>query len=180
MIVAMITVVTTSALAQFSTTPSPASPSRADTMMTVGEDFKNNSYYAIGLNVGLLSGAGLAGRASWPGGFAAQFAFWAMSVPGSKYSTHFNIGAEAQYAFASNRSGRLYSLLGFGYYDTGYQDTAFSGNAVANPFRFGFGIGYEAFTTPNLALAASLAITFFPVTEEFIPIPQLGLFYYFK
>src|SRR4051794_20480059 len=44
------------------------------TMNTVGMDFKNNTYYAVGANIGLLSGAGLAARASFPGGFAAQLA----------------------------------------------------------------------------------------------------------
>jgi hypothetical protein len=165
--------------AQFSTTP-PPSPAGPDTMSTVGQDFLNNSYYAVGLNVGLLSGAGLAARASWPAGWAGQFAFFALSVPGEKYGTHFNLGGELQYAFNRNRSGRLYSLLGMGYYDTSYQDTAFSGNAIANPFRIGLGIGYEYFTTSNFVISLSGAITYFPTTSEFFPIPELGMFYYFK
>lgn len=163
--------------AQFSTTPPPPP---AETMSTVGQDFLHNSYYAVGLNVGLLSGAGLAARASWPAGWAAQFAFFAMSVPGEKYGTHFNIGGELQYAFSRTNSGRLYSLFGLGYYDTSYQDTAYSGNAIANPFRTGLGIGYEYFTSPNFVISLSGAITFFPTTGEFFPVPELGLFYYFK
>jgi hypothetical protein len=166
--------------AQFSTTPAPA-PAPPDTMSTVGDDFRRNTYYAIGLNVGLVSGAGLAGRASFPNGLAAQMAFFALSVPGDKYGTHFNIGGELQYSFSSNNSGRVYSLLGLGYYDTSYQDTAFGdGNAVANPFRIGLGIGYEWFTTRNFVIALSLPITYFPTTSEFFPVPQVGFFYYFK
>jgi hypothetical protein len=166
--------------AQFSTPPPPPPPA-PDTMSTVGEDFLRNPYYAVGMNFGLLSGTGLAARASWPGGLAGQVAFFAVSVPGEKYSTHFNIGGELQYSFNRNRSGRLYSLLGVGYYDTGYQDTTYGdGNAVANPFRIGLGIGYEYFTSPNFVISLSGAITFFPTTGEWFPIPEVGFFYYFK
>lgn len=169
------------AYAQFGGTTPPPPVTPPDTMSTVGNDFNRNPYYAVGINVGLLSGAGLGARASWPGGFAAQFAFFAMSVPGDKYSTHFNIGGEVQYSFSRNNSGRLYGLLGFGYYDTGYQDTAYGdGGAVANPFRTGIGIGYEYFTSPNFVISFSGAITFFPNTNEWFPIPEVGFFYYFK
>ena len=166
--------------AQFSTPPPAAAPSRLDTISTVGEDFNRNTYFAVGGNFGLLSGMGLAGRASFPGGFAGQIAFFALSVPGDKYGTHFNVGGELQYAFSRNNSGRLYSLLGLGYFDTSYQDTAYSGNAIANPFRIGVGIGYEYFTSANFVISISGAITYFPTTSEFFPIPQLGFFYYFR
>lgn len=175
----MVMATSSSLLAQFSTTPPPP-PAAPDTMSTVGQDFLRNSYYAVGANIGLLSGAGLAARASWPGGIAGQIAFFAMSVPGEKYGTHFNIGGELQYAFSRNNSGRLYSLLGMGYFDTSYQDTSYSGNAIANPFRIGLGIGYEYFTSPNFVISISGAITLFPTTGEFFPVPQLGFFYYFK
>ncbi|MBC8145485.1 MAG: hypothetical protein H7X80_07855 [bacterium] len=177
----LIVTATSSMRAQFGSTPAPTPVAPPDSMSTVGDDFNRNPYYAVGMNVGLLSGAGLGARASWPGGLAAQFAFFALSVPGDKYSTHFNIGGELQYSFSRNRSGRLYSLLGFGYYSTGYQDTAFGdGNAVANPFRTGIGIGYEYFTSPNFVISLSGAITFFPSTSEWFPIPEVGFFYYFK
>jgi hypothetical protein len=167
--------------AQFSTTPAPTPAPAPDTMSTVGDDFNRHTYYAVGLNIGLLSGSGLAARASFPGGLAGQMAFFAVSVPGDKYSTHFNIGGELQYSFSRNRSGRLYSLLGLGFYDTGYQDTTFGdGSAIANPFRIGIGIGYEYFTSPNFVISISGAITYFPTTSEFFPLPELGLFYYFK
>lgn len=177
----MIVAASSSARAQFSTTPTPVpTPPVPDTMSTVGDDFNRNSYYAIGLNIGLLSGAGLAGRASFPNGLAAQLAFFVVTVPGEKYSTHFNIGGELQYAFSRNRSGRVYGLFGVGYYDTGYQDTAFSGNAIANPIRLGLGLGYEYFTSPNFVISLSGAITYFPTTSEFFPLPEIGFFYYFR
>src|SRR5512133_3805603 len=86
--------------AQFSTPAPPPTPTPQDTMSTVGMDFLRNTYYAVGLNVGLLSGAGLSGRAVFPGGIGAQLTFFAVSVPGQTYGTHFNIGGELQYAFS--------------------------------------------------------------------------------
>jgi hypothetical protein len=152
----------------------------ADTMGTVGMDFKNNTYFAVGANIGLLSGAGLAARASFPGGLAAQLAFLPISVPGATYTTHFNIGAEVQYGFNRTASGRLYSLLGMGYYGTWSDDSTKPGNVIANPFRIGIGLGYEYFTSPNFVIALSGAITYFPNTSEFFPLPEIGFFYYFK
>jgi hypothetical protein len=151
-----------------------------DSLQTVGNDFKDNTYFAVGLNVGLLSGAGLAGRASFPGGFAVQLAFLPVSVPGEKYTTHFNIGGEGQYAFSQSNTGRLYGLLGMGYYGTWSERADLKGNVIENPFRIGLGIGYEYFTTPNFVIALSGAITYFPSTSEFFPLPEFGMFYYFR
>jgi hypothetical protein len=102
-----------------------------------------------------------------------------VSVPGSTYSTHFNIGGEVQYAFSRSDAGRLYSLLGMGFYGTWAEDTA-RGNVIANPFRIGIGIGYEYFTSPNFVISFAGAITYFPNTSEFFPLPEVGFFYYFR
>jgi hypothetical protein len=152
----------------------------SDSLRTVGSDFYNNMYFAVGANIGLLSGAGLAARVSFPGGFAAQLAFLPISVPGEKYTTHFNIGGEAQYAFNRTSSGRLYALFGMGYYGTWSNQPDLKGNVIENPFRMGLGIGYEYFTSPNFVISLSGAITYFPNTSEFFPLPEVGFFYYFK
>jgi hypothetical protein len=147
---------------------------------SIGDDFKEYAYFAMGLNIGLLSGAGLAGRASFPGGFSVQLAFLPVSVPGEKYTTHFNIGGEGQYSFSRSNTGRLYGLLGMGYYGTWSDRADLKGNVIENPFRMGLGLGYEYFTTPNFVIALSAAITYFPTTGEFFPLPEFGMFYYFK
>jgi hypothetical protein len=162
------------------TLPELMAQSMFDSVKTVGSDFKDNTYFAVGANFGLLSGAGLAARASFPGGFSAQIAFLPISVPGEKYTTHFNIGGEMQYAFSQSNTGRLYSLLGMGYYGTWSDRSDLTGNVIENPFRIGLGVGYEYFTTPNFVIALSGAITYFPTTGEFFPLPEVGFFYYFK
>jgi hypothetical protein len=179
--VAIFLTVSAAARAQFTTPSTTPPPSAPDTMSTVGEDLMRNTYFAVGLNVGLLSGAGLAGRVSFPGGFSAQAAFFIVSVPGDDYGTHFNIGGEAQYAFARTNSGRLYSVLGLGYYSTSRSDSARSGQeAIANPFRIGVGLGYEWFTTRNFVISTALAVTLFTATGDFVPVPEIGFFYYFR
>jgi hypothetical protein len=152
---------------------------QVDTSGTVGADFNRNLYFAVGANIGLLSGAGLAARVSFPGGFAVQMATLPVSVPGETYSTHWNIGGEAQYAFVRSASGRLYSLLGMGFYGTWAEDTS-RGNVIANPFRIGVGLGYEYFTSRNFVISFAGAITYFPNTSEFFPLPEVGFFYYFR
>lgn len=151
-----------------------------DTMKTVGSDIKEDMYFAVGVSAGLLSGAGLAARLSLPGGSAFQLAFLPVSVPGEKYTTHFNIGVEGQYSFVQSNSGRLYGLVGMGYYGTWSDRPDLTGNVIESPFRMGIGVGNEFFVSPNFVFALSGAIAYFPRTSEFFPLPEIGLFYYFK
>lgn len=142
-----------------------------------GEDFYRNPSYGVGLNVGLVSGAGLSGRATFPGGFAAQASFFIMTLG---QWTHFNIGGEAEYAFIRKNDWRLYSLLGMGFYSSRTDDTTRPGNRIANPFRIGLGLGYEWFAGEQFVIALSGALTYFPTTSEFYPTPQAGFFFYFR
>ncbi len=145
--------------------------------VTVGDNFYRNTYFAVGLNAGLLSGAGIGARMSFPGGLAAQTSFFATSF-GDYF--HFNIGGEVQYAFDRNADGRLYSLLGVGFYSSRSDDETKPGNRIANPFRAGLGVGYEWFTTRSLVVSISGALTYFPSTGEVYPLPELGMYYYFR
>ena len=155
----------------------PPDPSPAAEEGTVGDDFYNNTYFAIGLNAGLVSGAGLSGRMSFPNGFSLQATTFIITLGDL---LHFNIGAEGQYAFARGDDGRLFAVLGAGYYLTDDADSTKPGNRIANPFRAGLGIGYEWFTSRNFVLSLSGTITYFPTTSEFLPLPEFGMYYYFR
>jgi hypothetical protein len=141
------------------------------------QDYYRKPSYGIGLMVGLISGAGLSGRATFPGGFAAQSTFFVMTL--GKW-THFNIGAEGQYAFIRQNDWRLYSLLGLGYYSSHTSDTAYPGNRIANPFRLGLGIGYETFIGQQFVFSIAGALTYFPTTGEVFPTPEAGFYFYFR
>lgn len=169
--------VTIVALAILSINSLTVAAQTTQTQQTIGEDLYNNTYFAIGANAGLLSGTGLAARVSFPGGFTSQAAFFVMTF--GQY-THFNIGGEIQYAFDRGSSGRLYSMLGLGFYSSTSDKPEKPGNRIANPFRTGLGIGYEWFTSEKVVVSLSGAITYFPSTGEVYPLPELGLFYYFR
>jgi hypothetical protein len=168
---------TLTALALLLSVSSRVDAQTTEPQQTVGDDFYRNTYFAIGLNAGLLSGAGLSARASFPGGLTGQTTFFVMTF--GQY-LHFNIGGEIQYAFDRGANGRLYSLLGFGYYDSHSDKPEKPGNRIANPFRTGIGIGYEWFTSEKVVVSLSGAITYFPSTGEVYPLPELGFFYYFR
>jgi hypothetical protein len=149
----------------------------ATTDTTNHEDFYHRQSFGVGLNAGLVSGAGLAGRATFPGGFVTQAAFFVMTVG---QWTHFNIGGEAQYSFIRKPDWRLYSLLGMGFYSSTTNDTTRPGNRIANPFRLGLGLGYEYFASDQFVISLSGALTYFPNTSEFLPTPEVGMFWYFQ
>ncbi|MBL7988725.1 MAG: hypothetical protein JNJ94_11740 [Chlorobi bacterium] len=133
--------------------------------------------YAIGGNIGLLSGAGISGQVFLTPRVSVQPTFFVITL-GDYF--HFNMGGEIQYHFTRDREGGVYSLLGAGYYHSTTSDTSKPGNRVANPFRFGLGLGYEWFTSRNFAFSIAAAIHYFPYTSEFLPLPEFGMYYYFN
>ena len=144
---------------------------------TVGSDFYNNSYFAIGLHASLLSGAGLNGKMSFPKGFSIQATTFIISIGGI---THFNVGGEGQYAFTQGDGGRLYGLVGAGYYLSTSDDSAKDGNRIKSPVHLGAGIGYEWFTSRNVAFDLSAAFTWFVAESKVAPLPSIGFHYYFR
>jgi hypothetical protein len=157
----------------------PTSMTPADSTGTIGEDFYRNTYFAIGASLSRLSGTGLSGRMSLPGGMTVQTTFFLMTI--GKYF-HFNIGGEVQYAFVRNKSGRLYAMLGLGYYSSTFKDetTGKTEEAIADPFAIGLGFGYEFFVSAPVVVSLAAPITYFPETGKVFPLPQIGFYYYFR
>lgn len=162
--------------AQTPVTSPPAEPVTTEPVIS-GNDFYREQAFGIGLNVGLVSGAGLSGRATFPGGFLTQASFFVMTLG---QWTHFNIGGEGQYSLIRNPDSRMYALLGMSYYSSTTDDTTRQGNRIANPFRTGLGIGYEWFAGRQFVVSISGALTYFPSTGEVLPTPQVGFFFYFR
>ena len=157
-------------------TPTPEAPAPGPATDPEG-DFYRTTAYGIGLNVGLVTGAGISGRGTFPGGFVAQGTFFVMTLGDW---THFNVGGEVQYSFIRNPDWRLYSLLGMGVYSSTTDDTTKPGNRIANPFRTGLGIGYEWFAGDQFVVSIAGALTYFPTTGEVLPTPEVGFFFYFR
>jgi hypothetical protein len=150
-------------------------PPALDTTGTVGEDFYRNIYFAVGLHASRVSGAGISGRLSLPKGYTFQLTTFVVTL--GKY-THFNIGAEGQYAFIRDADSRFYSLLGAGFYTSSMDGR--EGNVIRDPFAMELGFGYEYFTSRNFVISLSGGISWFPETSKVYPLPQVGFFFYFR
>ena len=137
----------------------------------------NDLYYAIGLQASLLSGTGLSGRVVIKDKFTIQASTFIIALSDL---THFNIGVEGQYAFSKGSVGRLYGLLGSGYYLTTKSDTAKPGNRIAEPFRIGLGVGGDLLASKNFAFDGSLAFHWFVASGKVLPLPSIGFHYYFR
>jgi hypothetical protein len=148
-----------------------------DSSGTVGPDFYNNLYFAVGMHASLVSGAGLAGRVSLPKGYTFQLASFVITA--GDY-THFNVGAEAQYAFIRDMDGRFYSLFGMGFYTSSDKKQPERSNVIADPFRMELGLGYEYFTSRNFVISLSFGVQYFAATSKVYPLPQFGMFFYFR
>ena len=148
--------------------PSPESPLEEDGPGT---------YYAIGLQGSLLSGAGLSGRVVLQDRYTIQLSTFIIALSDL---THFNVGLEGQYTFTQGGTGRLYGLVGGGYYLTTRSDTARPGNRIAEPVRVGLGVGGDILASKNFAFDGSLAFHWFVATGKVLPLPTVGFHYYFR
>ncbi len=164
----------------FSTTLLTAQPDEGPDALpgeTVGSDFYNNTYFAIGTRLSLLSGSGLSGRITFPNRIALQLTSFVISIGGI---THFNAGFEGQYAFSQFDGGRLYGLVGGGYYLSNSDEPTKPGNRINSPVHLGIGVGYEAFLSRYISLDIGLPFTWFIEDAAVGPIPSVSLHYYFK
>ncbi len=144
---------------------------------TVGSDFYNSTYGAIGIHLSMLSGTGLSGRVTFPNRLAVQTSTFVIAIGGI---THFNIGGELQYAFTQGDGGRLFALAGVGFYSSTSDEPEKPGNRIASPFHAGAGVGYEWFTSRNLTLDLAVPITWFVEEGKVLPLPSVSMHYYFK
>jgi len=143
----------------------PAYPQSADI-------FKDRTFWAAGIHVGLLSGLGLSGRFHPPGRFAFQLTGGGIGVG---EAVTYNFGGEAQFDFDSDGRSRFYGFLAASYYY--WEDKA--GEQDIGPFRTGLGIAYEWNIAEKLIFMANLGITYFS-TGTVLPLPQAGFYYYFN
>jgi len=129
--------------------------------------------WGVGIHGGLLSGIGLGVRFHPDSRFSAQLVGGGIKLEEDFYAT---LGAEGQFDLDVMDASRLYALLGLGWYQDGKDDDEEGDNTV----RIGAGIGYEWAVSSKMVFLGSLNFTYFTKTGVFWPLPQFGLFYYFK
>ncbi|GEM_PF-648234 len=137
--------------------------------------FNTTDVWGIGLNAGLLSGIGLSGRFHPQGRFCFQLTGGYL---GLEDQALWSVGGEGQFDFDATVRSRFYGYLGLGLY---YQDESDQKqNKLKAPFRLGIGVAYEWSISPKLIFNANMAFTFFVGSSEVLPLPQVGLYYYFN
>ncbi len=153
-----------------------AQTTRTDSLAPRITRFSEN-VFGVGLAASLCSGLGLSFKhhlANIP---------IAYQITGGPFKTSgiamWDIGAEFQYDL-SVASNRLYAVFGIGEYYYGSNDSAKVGNQLVSPTRLGIGIGYEMSQSNAIGLSLNLMITLFEPDGVILPLPSIGVHYYFK
>ena len=131
----------------------------------------NESVFGLGFTAGPVSGIGLSFRHHLPSELSYQIAGGIIKLD---ERTSYDIGLGIQYDLVRNATNRFFVGGGFGHYYSGKDN----GNEMKAPTRLGLGIGGEFAMTPGLHTAVELFFTYFS-DGTVLPLPQLGLHYYF-
>ena len=131
----------------------------------------HESVFGLGLTAGPTTGIGLSFRHHLPSEFSYQIAGGIIKVD---ERTSYDIGVGAQYDLVRSSTNRFFVGGGFGHYYSGKSGH----NDMSAPTRIGLGIGGEFAVTPGLHTAVELFFTYFS-DGTVLPLPQLGLHYYF-
>jgi hypothetical protein len=164
--------VTVTALLLF-TNSAQSQTTRTDSLSPHIMRFSEN-VFGVGLAASLASGMGLSFKhhlANIP--FAYQITGGVLKTGGRSL---WDIGAEAQYDL-SVASNRLYALVGLGEY---YYGSDSNTNVYNSPTRLGIGIGYEISQSNAIGISLNLMITLFEPEGTILPLPSIGVHYYFK
>ncbi|MBL0173856.1 MAG: hypothetical protein IPP94_01075 [Ignavibacteria bacterium] len=134
--------------------------------------FLSNDLWAVGIQAGVLSGYGLGVRFHPIGRFGGQLVGGGIKAGDVKT---YSFGIEGQFDFDVMGRSRFYGYLGTGYYSYKGKDSV----DLNGPWRLGIGVAYEWSVSKKLIFNASGAITYFS-DGTVLPLPQIGLWYYFN
>lgn len=126
--------------------------------------------FGLGGSIGLGTGMGLSFRHHLPTVFSYQLA--AGIIKDSK-TVLFDIGAELQFDLMRDENLRFYAGGGGGYFYKGKD-----ANELKGPLRIAIGIGAETKAKQAVHIMGSLYFTYF-TNGTILPLPQLGIHYYF-
>jgi hypothetical protein len=127
--------------------------------------------YGLGLAAGAASGVGLSFRQHFPGYVSYQIIGGVIKVD---TQTSYAFGAELQYDFVRGAGVRFFAVGAVGYYYSGDR----RGNDVEAPARIGAGIGAEVPIQGGFHISGEMLFTFFS-DGNILPLPQVGMHYYF-
>ena len=129
------------------------------------------SVFGLGLFAGPAGGAGLSFRHHLPSAVSYQLTG---GIIKAEDRLHYSLGAELQFDLGRSQTSRFFAGAAASYFYSGTSDH----NEMAGPARIGAGIGGEYSSGSGFHLAGDLMFTYFS-DGTVLPLPQIGLFYYF-
>jgi hypothetical protein len=141
------------------------------TLPAQGGEQISRHVFGIGVSAGPVSGIGLSFRHHLPARFSYQVTGGIIKVD-EKLS--YAVGGEAQFDFTRKESDRFFLVLAAGYYYTGKPDD----NELEGPARVGLGVGAELSLGGPLHANGEILFSYFS-DGNVLPLPQVGLYYYF-
>lgn len=132
--------------------------------------FRQN-VFGLGFFGGASGGLGLSFRHHLPSPISYQVTGGIIKVDGKLRS---DIGVELQYDLTRGGGARFYVVGGFAYFYSGNDK-----NEMKSPTRAGVGLGGEWLMQGGLHVLAEGMFTFFS-DGTILPLPQVGIYYYFN
>jgi len=130
----------------------------------------SESVFGLGLWGGPATGLGLSFRHHLPSRLSYTVTGGILKVDDQ---LKYDIGVEGQFDLIRNPTNRFFAAVGYGYYYSGKDS-----NEMSAPSRVGLGVGGEFALTPWIHTTIELMFTYFS-DHNILPLPQLGLYYYF-
>ena len=127
--------------------------------------------YGLGLAAGAASGIGLSFRHHLPGYVSYQLIGGIIKVDNK---TSYAVGGEIQYDFIRGAGVRFFAAGALGYYFSGRGN----GNEIEGPGRICAGIGAEVPVQGGFHVSGEVLFTYF-TDGNVLPLPQVGMHYYF-
>ena len=143
-----------------------------DTQVPRPKHFADN-IFGIGLHASLVTGMGISFRQR----IANTAVAYQINGGVLKFSSTYlyDIGGEFQFDLSGSDNDRVYLIAGLGYYYKGM-----SVNDLTTPIRIGAGGGYEFSMTKQIGLSLGVLIMAFLPGGNILPLPQIGMHFFFK
>jgi hypothetical protein len=132
----------------------------------------SRNVFGLGFFAGASGGVGLSFRHHLPMPLSYQVTGGIIKTDGKMRS---NIGFEVQYDLTRSENARFFFGGAFGYYYSGKDGN----NDMSAPTRGAIGIGGELPMSHGLHVSGDVMFTFFS-DGNVLPLPQLGVYYYFN
>ena len=132
----------------------------------------SRNVFGLGFFVGASGGVGLSFRHHLPMALSYQVTGGIIKADGKMLS---NIGFEVQYDLTRSEHARFFVGGAFGYYYSGKDGN----NGMSAPTRGAIGIGGEWPMSGGLHFSGDVMFTFFS-DGNVLPLPQVGVYYYFN